>query len=124
MSEAEVWGHADSDQAERWYGVCASREDAIAEGRDHYGKDGFWIHSGTAHTAGEFVPDVDFIIDSMSERASDEVGEASEDFPYVSTEARKELEDLLEAWANKHIKCGFWTADGKAEYIPPEGTVA
>lgn len=117
-----VWGHGDSDQTERWSGAEATREAAIAEGRAHYGKDGFWIISGTPHSAAEFMLDVDFILEETAQRAHDEVGEVSDDFPDVTDDAKKELEALLKTWADKNIKCEFWTADGTAEYIEPEAT--
>ena len=119
MADAEVWGHGDSEHAERWSGTCATRDEAIKEGRDHYGKDGFSINSGTPHSASEFMLDVDFILEETAQRAHDEVGEVSDDFPDVTDEAKKELETLLKTWADKNIKCGFWTADGTAEDIPP-----
>ncbi|MDA4131845.1 MAG: hypothetical protein OK454_01790, partial [Thaumarchaeota archaeon] len=32
-----VWGYAESDECESWSGMCATREDAIKEGRNEYG---------------------------------------------------------------------------------------
>jgi hypothetical protein len=117
-----VWGYADSEEAEGFFGHFATREEAIAAGRAHYGlKDGFWIVEGKECSPSEFTPEVDWILEDMSERAIDTVGDAVEDWPpEVSTEAKEELQAFLDAWANKNIRCDFWSSEGRPEYIEPE----
>ncbi len=56
----------------------------------------------------------------MSDRAHDAVGEAGDEFPDVSDEARAELEALLSEWASRHVTCDFWSVDGEAEWIKPK----
>jgi hypothetical protein len=116
-----VWGYGDSDQAERYFGHLATREDAISEGRAHYGvHTGFWVVRGKEHSPSEFTPDADWILDDMSERAGDTVGEVAEDWPDVTPEQKKDLQKLLDDWVNKNLECRFWTTDGDPEYIEPE----
>jgi uncharacterized protein YfdQ (DUF2303 family) len=77
-----------------------------------------WVVSfGTAHKpdAADFV-DADRVIDDMGDAASDVGGEFAEDFPSVSPEARKELNDFLEAWARKHCEVTFFTVDNVQKY--------
>jgi hypothetical protein len=115
-----VWGYtSQSVPAERWDGMCDSREQAILEGRAEYGGERFWITSGTQPDAEMFLPSVDSIIEQMGENAFGEAGECSEDFPCVSKEAEAELEALLAAWARKHCEVNFWIEDGsEPEEIP------
>lgn len=117
-----VWGYGDSDEAERYYGHTLTREDAIAEGRAHYGKTvGFWVIQGHSHSPSEFTPDADWLLEEIGQRASDTVGEAAEEWPDgVTPEQKKELQELLDNWVNKNLECRFWTAEGQAEYIEPE----
>ena len=123
----ERWGYADSRDAESWSGVCLTREQAIAEGREHYsflngrGYDGFWIHSGHLVPLEAVMPDVDDLLESMGERAYDEAGESAEGYPDVTNEARTELEGLLRGWCEKYARPEFWVADGEAEFIPGAG---
>jgi hypothetical protein len=119
------WGYSDSDYAERWNGAGATREDAIAEGREAYPGKGFWIAEGTTPEPGFFFPDADDLIETAGERAADEIGEASEDWPpNVPKDALAELSVFIVAWANKHCPCEFWMQDGRKEFIealPSEG---
>lgn len=120
-----VWGYAESDQAERWSGSCGTREEAVAEGRAHFGKkDGFWVRRGDPCKSSQFVPDGSWVIEDMGQRAGDEVGEAAEDWPDVPKEKEEELTKLLEDWADKNIPCRMWVSAGDPEYIPPEETAA
>lgn len=127
-SSAEtVWGFADSDDTERWHGSYKSRQEAIDAGRDHYRgqvdvgqADTFWIAMGRRPSPAEFLPDVDWLLEEMTNAADGAAGEASEEFPDVSDAARKEFGDLLEAWAEKNIVVSFWIADGHTEEIPLE----
>jgi hypothetical protein len=120
----QVWGYADSDQAEVWLGSASSREEIIKEGREYYRNEGFWISSGSPVQASKFTPEGDWVLEAMGERAYDELGEVASDWPDVSSEKAAELTKLLEDWADKNIPCGMWSSDSKPEYIPPEGTAA
>ncbi|WCO82105.1 hypothetical protein vBPpSSYP_123 [Pseudomonas phage vB_PpS_SYP] len=51
---------------------------------------------------------LDNFFEELNYAACDEAGEAAEDFGYHSAEARKELQDFMKAWANKHITCAFY----------------
>lgn len=113
-----LWGYADSRKTERWTGSEVSREAAIAEGRKLYPGQDFWICSGTKCEPARFMPDADWIVEDASNRAAEEVGEVAEDWPpSAPKEAMAELDAFLEAWAEKHMPCEFWLADGEAELI-------
>lgn len=115
----ERWGYASDDEAERWTGAYATREEAIAAGREEFGVESFWVASGTRPDAGDYFPDAHDMIETAEQVAYDAVGEASEDWsPTPSKEAREELEAFITAWANKHCPCDFWVADGVREEIP------
>lgn len=112
-----VWGYSESEHAEVWSGACATREEAIQEGAKELGLTEFWVRSGIRPSPSEFLPDVDFLLEHMGEAAQDKVGEAAEEFPDVSDEARDELEALLSEWADQHITVGFWAASGAPEIV-------
>jgi hypothetical protein len=119
----EVWGFAESEDDERWSGMCGSREEAIAEARSELGlasDQDFYIIRGRKPAAADFVPDVDWILEHMGDQAGDQIGEIAEEFPDVTDEGRAALTRYLEAWARKYAEpVNFWAADGKAERIEP-----
>lgn len=122
MSEKSTarWGYSSSPEPERWDASCASREEAIAEGTDAFSGEPFYIISGSEPHPFDFFGNIDSMLDSASECAHDVVGEAAEDWPpTISDEARKELRNLLEEWAEKHLPVHFWIADGDPERIEP-----
>lgn len=115
------WGHSEhpSELTEHWQGAHLTREAAIKEGRVFYGGCGFWIARGVKCDPGQFAPTADEIIDLMSDCASDQAGDPAEDWPDgVGVAAEDELNELLAAWARKHMTCEFWIEDGHVEEIP------
>ncbi len=118
-----VWGHAKSDMAKRFYGTFSSREDAIADGTSDYDGEPFYILEGECPSGSEMVPDADQIIEMIGEWPADNfLGELVDDgFPHVTDEAKAELNTLLEAWAEKHIKVSFWQGVDSPERIEPGG---
>lgn len=66
--------------------------------------------------AGQFVS-AESVIDNMASAAWDVGSEYAEDFPDVTPDARKELEEFLEAWARKHCEVNFFTVSGVQEYV-------
>ena len=116
-----VWGYEGSAAAECWNGHCATREEAIKEGRKHYPGEAFFVMSGTRCDAASFMPDAAEVLEIAGERAGDEAGEAAADFPDVSQAAGEELDALLSAWSAKHLTCSFWVADSQPERIEPKG---
>ena len=119
LEDLRVWGYAEHEDAERWYGSCATKEAAIAEGRAEYGRHvHFVVRPGTRYAARRFMPDAEDLIEMMGDRASDEAGDAAEEFPDVGEYARKDFEAVLDAWADKHLGvCLFWVADGPVEDV-------
>ncbi|MDA4131741.1 MAG: hypothetical protein OK454_01260, partial [Thaumarchaeota archaeon] len=75
----------------------------------------FYVMSGTQRPASAYVPDANWVAEQMAETADG--GEASEEFPEVSDEAKEKLDALLEAWADENVPVNFWVADGTAERI-------
>jgi len=111
-----VWGYATSDDCETWSGMCETREQAIKEARSEFGDvPYFYVMEGTQSPPSAYVPDANWVVEQMAETADG--GEASAEFPEVSDKAKKELDELLEAWADRNVKVNFWVADGAAERI-------
>lgn len=74
-----------------------------------------WVGDALHPDAGSYV-DAESVIEQMGERASDDCGEAAEDYPDVDKEAMQELDDLLKAWARKHCTPRFWSVHNIREY--------
>jgi hypothetical protein len=68
----------------------------------------------------------DDVIEAIGERAYDIVGEAADDFPDATPEARAELDALLGAWMQKHCTINFYQVKNVRPYVltiddvPPE----
>lgn len=81
-------------------------------------KVGDTVYVGDAVTPNpESYVDVDSVLEQMGERASDDCGESADDYPDVSKDAKRELEDALKAWARKHCTPRFWRVKNVREYI-------
>ena len=80
-------------------------DSAEREGQGH-------IYEGEAikRPASFYVPSVDEILERMGEAGWDDAGEFAEDFGTdVTDDAKLELEQLLKAWADKHVDVHFYT---------------
>lgn len=115
-----VYGIAKSEFAEKFNGSYASREEAIAEGTTDYGGEPFYVLEGEYPTASEMVPDQEWVLERIGDYAVDNYGEVALGFPQVTDEAKAELDAMLKAWADKHIKVEFWTGVRSPELIEPE----
>lgn len=60
------------------------------------------------YKASEFIPNIYDIMDLMSEKAYNKVGEAEDGFPIVSLAAEKELICLLKDWADRNVAVNFY----------------
>lgn len=115
-----TWGHMLCIDGERYEGCLETREEAVAEGIDAYGGEPFYVIEGEVPHASRFLPSALNLIEAMNESARDEAGDCAEDFPDVGKDAEKELDDLLRAWASKHIpNVPFWIGIGDPERIEP-----
>lgn len=76
-----------------------------------------YIGEAVKPCASEFVPDVDWILEDMSERAYDCIGEAAEDWPDVSQDAKDELEAFLNDWAVRNCQVNFYKVVNEREYV-------
>ncbi|OMW26137.1 hypothetical protein [Burkholderia pseudomallei] len=61
--------------------------------------------------------DANDVIDMISDRAYDEVGEAADGYPDIAPEAKAELEMLLSGWIEKHAKPTFYSVVNVSEYV-------
>lgn len=78
--------------------------------------------------ASRFLPDVGDVLEHMSNDASaSDYSEFVDDFPSVTTEAKAELEPLLEPlkrWANKHCSVRFFRVESAEPYTVTSADVA
>ncbi len=112
VTDTRKWGHAYSADAETWQScdsTVTTREEAIAEGREYYGGDSFAICRCEPIDVGVTLPSADDICEQMAERAGDNYG-WTEDYPDVSKAGIDELNELLAAWAEKHVTDFYWQA--------------
>ena len=109
----ERWGYAAEERTRYWEGSFKTREEAIEAGRGEYGsKDDFGVARGTLIDLGDHLPAPWQIVDLIYEDAGDVSGDQT-----VTPEAEAELQDLLEAWAAKHLHTETWQATGDAELV-------
>lgn len=110
---------------EKFYSTCnemfnhSEPDDALRELAD----DGLLVE-GAIYYEGDFelVPftrylKADRILEYAGEQIYDEVGESAEDAFTVTKEAEQELDALLSAWADKHLKGQYWTGVGMSREI-------
>ena len=59
----------------------------------------------------------DGVIELIGDRALDEAGEFADDYPNVTADARKDLQDFIDQWAEKHCKPDFWIVKNVKEHV-------
>lgn len=64
----------------------------------------------------KYLCDADDVIDTMGDRAYDQVGEYADGYPDVTPEAKAELEALLAGWIEKHAKPTFYSVINVREH--------
>jgi hypothetical protein len=119
------WWH--SQDEERWQGPFPDREAAVAEGRDSYGDEGFYVCEACQEDHSVFQVDAVDLLERLAEQhyeLADPDGDGL--FPAVSAkqaiELGRELTDVLHRWVVRHgIKTGIYHfADSRhQEIIPP-----
>lgn len=115
VREPTPWGWSNVEHPESWNGTACSREDAIAEGRQEYGKEGFWIASGQWLQFKELI-DADDVVEMMRDRLSD-IGPDDAELD-VKTDAMPALNKILYEWAEEYIGAPeYWSQIGSSEYI-------
>jgi len=114
------WCYSNDRNSETWSGHCATREEAIAEGTDDYESESFFVAMSTPPDPR--VIGADCVIDMMAECGAEQWGEAADDWPTVTDEARLELENFLDAWMVKYCtpEFGFIDSDDAEEINPTE----
>lgn len=109
---SDVWAHDH----------FATKEEAIAAGREYYGGEGFEVGLGAeVHVSGL---DAHSVLERVAERAYEDSGEVAEDFlGHVPKEAVAELDAelgrVLAAWLTKHDEWPAFSAIERIEKVPP-----
>lgn len=83
--------------------------------------DTIYVGEASQPCASRYVPDADWVIEYMGEQADDDIGEAAEDWPDVSKEAKQELEAFLKDWAVRNCQVNFYRVKNVQEYVLTEG---
>ena len=100
----------------------SSVEEAVSAAVEECGED---LQPGRVVYVGEVIPvgagqliNADDVIDTMRDRAYDDVGESSEDYLGSVTQAQKdELHALIVAWADRVEEPGFWRVGKVVKHI-------
>ncbi len=120
MNEDKVM-YSYSVDDEQYVGQYSTREKALEGALDDEGGYGTTIFTAenVPHTFMDFVF-LDTLFGDIHERAVDECGDVADDFPGVSKDAEKELENLIEQWASRHnIAVDFWSVKNIQKHSPP-----
>lgn len=125
-----VWGNAqDPNNEDCFVGCFATREEAIADGKDAYEGEEFWVLEGAypdvALACPGFALLFERLMEDIAEKAEGDLGWAYLDgWPQADDEARSELlasfEEVTKAWMRKHLEPPMWEPVGKPERIPGE----
>jgi len=86
---------------------------------------------GLIYFRGEQVPltyanciNVPYILEQCDDYAYSEIGEIYDsNFSDVDEAAKAELASLIEAWAKKHVKLGYWTVTNVEELVIEDGDI-
>jgi hypothetical protein len=117
----ERWGYGDSEHPESWEGMAGSREEALRDGREHFGSGvEFWIQKGTLAVVESYLPDAQRFLEDMEQRAADNGCPDAVDEPFTLKAGAKEaLEKALESWARKYVETNWWEPSGLSERVAP-----
>lgn len=121
MSLDKKWGFA-RKEAEYFHGEEDTRQAAIASGTKEYDGESFQVGQFETVYASEFYPDVDTVLEIMGDRAHDNSSEFSEGWPSEPTQEAKDeldsgLQDLLNAWTEKHDLKPSWYSVRNVEVV-------
>ena len=95
---------------------CDSLQELLSTHDDLEDGDVVYFGEGNPPDPGMWICAED-VIEQLACRADDECGEFAEDYPDVSPDAQKELDDLLETWARKHCQPTFYVIRNAKEYV-------
>jgi hypothetical protein len=114
------WGHAPEEKPEHWHGSFLTREAAYEDGCRVYEKhEAFYICRGEMADGPSFMPDAKALEEIIWDNAYIDAGEVADEFPDIKEDAKKELDQLLQFWATRHLKANFWIADNVPFRIEP-----
>ena len=65
----------------------------------------------------------DDVIEFIGDRAQDEAGEFADGYPHVSADARKELQGIIDKWAEKYCQPSFWIVKNVKEHVVSEDDI-
>ncbi len=118
--DAEVWGFAEHRDAEGYRGRFATRDEAVAAGREQFDGHAFAVARGRYLVASECLGAgvFDWLVDDMNQRAGDHAGDLVDDWPAPEPSVEKAFDAMLAAWVDVHMpKPDFWFAED-VEDIP------
>jgi hypothetical protein len=121
VSDVKPWFYASDPRFEDGGdgGPFMTREEAVHEGLIACDRQPFYVATGTRVDAADLMPPAEHIIVTLGESFADEFGDFAEDMVDVSREAEAELDELLKAWALKHVHVRWHVVDGTPERIDP-----
>lgn len=122
MEESKsVWGFSCYKDPDQWSGGEDTKEAAIKEAHATYGINStVYVVEGEQPVDGyRFLPSVDDIMETTGQRAYDQVGEISEDWPDIGKAGEEALEKLLRDWAKEYLPVTFWVQKGDPERVDP-----
>jgi hypothetical protein len=124
-----VWGYSDCED-EGFQGAFTSEEEAIEKGNKRFKNEPetggvFWVQPGSYPPVTKVAPDynmlAEHVVDLIGDNAHEEWDEAAEDFPDVSDDAKKELENelkaVIDAWMTRHLEAPCWEPTGDPKPI-------
>jgi hypothetical protein len=124
-----VWGYS-IDEDEGFQGAFTTKEEAIEKGNARFKNEPetggtFWIQPGAYPPVTKVAPDYgmlsEHVVDLIGDNAHEAWDDMAEDFPDVSPEAKKELENelksVIDAWMMRHLEAPCWEPEGDPEPV-------
>jgi hypothetical protein len=125
-AERTVWGYCASEEADEYYGRCATREQAIAEGQKWADGEPFCVVRGLVPDPAEHMAN---LVENMCETFAENMEEDGNwmghlKYPNPTAAAKKELETFLAGWLRRNCWPTFWEVQGDPEPVArPVATV-
>lgn len=110
-----VWGYSHNESPGSWDGACATREEAIGDGRDIFGDEPFYIVEGEWILPESLVSATEIIF-GMEDKITDEGPEEAE--LTIKPGGVEALDELLENWCREYVGgTQYWRQTGNSERI-------
>jgi len=112
----ECWGYGLREDGDYTLG-CATREDAIARGREAMPDEFFYVAHGQIHPPSTYLPPAELIVEKMAERAKEMVDRVPDGWPDATIGVITELDEVLRSWADSAGLGALWQIDQPPEWI-------